>query len=259
MYLKTEALVLRETAYQDADKLLTLLTREGGRLTARARGVRSRSSRLKGACQLLAYGEFTLMERSGYYTVTEAELREPFHGLRTDLEKLSLASYLAQLGETLSDADAANPALTRLLLYALDALARLNRPQLLVKAAAELRLLCMSGFAPSMEGCAVCGAPHPDRFRVGEGMLHCAACRSALGEGLSLPLTPGALDAMRYIVAAPLERLFQFNLPAASQESLSAATETYLLTQLERGFSALDFYKSLLYQDFNAPVEPGTT
>ena len=45
MYLKTNALVLREVAYQDADKLLTLLTQDYGCLTARARGVRSRSSR----------------------------------------------------------------------------------------------------------------------------------------------------------------------------------------------------------------------
>jgi len=252
MYLKTDALVLRETAYQEADKLLTLLTRDGSRLTARARGVRSRSSRIKSACQLLAYAEFTLQERAGRYTVTETELHEAFPGIRSDLEKLSLASYLAQLGETLSDADAANPELTRLLLYALDTLSRSDRPQMLVKAASELRLLCMAGYAPSLDGCAVCGAPHPDRFRVGEGLLHCAACREKLGSALSLPLTPGALDAMRYIAAAPLERLFRFGLPEASLESLNAVTETYLLTQLEHGFSALDFYKSLLY----TPVPP---
>ena len=100
MYLKTNALVLRETAYQDADKLLSLLTPDHGCLTARARGVRSRSSRLKAACQLLTYGEFTLLERQGRYTITEAVMLNPFQKLRDDLEKLSLGSYLAQLGET---------------------------------------------------------------------------------------------------------------------------------------------------------------
>ncbi len=245
MYLKTNALVLREVAYQDADKLLTILTQDYGRLTVRARGVRSRSSKLKAACQLLAYGEFTLLERQNYHTVMEAQLLEPFQGLRADLDKLSLGSYLAQLGETLSDADADNPELLRTLLFALDALSRLDRPQGVVKAAAELRLLCLSGFMPSLDSCAVCGNPHPTQFHVGQGVVHCPECKSLLENGLSLPLTPGALDAMRYICDAPLERLYRFDLPSTSLKCLEDAVETFLLTQLERGFSALDFYKSL--------------
>ena len=252
MYLKTNALVLREVAYQDADKLLTVLTQDYGRLTVRARGVRSRSSRLKGACQLLSYGEFTLLERQSFYTVTEAQLLESFQGLRSDLDKLSLGSYLAQLGETLSDADADNPELLRVLLYALDALARQGRPQRLVKAATELRLLCLAGFMPDLAGCAVCGEAYPTQFHVGQGVLHCLGCKQVLEPGLSLPLTPGALDAMRFICSAPLERLYRFELPEPSMKSLADAVETFLLTQLERGFTALDFYKSLQLQEDGA-------
>lgn len=50
MYIKTDGIVLREVAYQDSDKLLTVLTREYGKLTVRARGVRSSRSRSKAAC-----------------------------------------------------------------------------------------------------------------------------------------------------------------------------------------------------------------
>ena len=52
MYIKTDGIVLREVAYQDSDKLLTVLTREYGKLTVRARGVRSSRSRSKAACVL---------------------------------------------------------------------------------------------------------------------------------------------------------------------------------------------------------------
>lgn len=245
MYLKTNALVLREVAYHDTDKLLTILTQDYGRLTVRARGVRSRSSKLKAACQLLAYSEFTLLKRGNYYTVTETELLESFQGLRADLDQLSLGSYLAQLGEALSDTDADSPELLRVLLYALDAISRLKRSQTLVKATTELRLLCLSGFMPSLEGCAVCGQRYPTQFHVGQGVIHCPGCKPQLEDGLSLPLTSGALDAMRYICDAPLDRLYHFDLPSPSCEKLANAAETFLLTQLERGFSALDFYKSL--------------
>ena len=72
MYFKTEGLVLRETEYQDADKLLTVLTKDRGKLTLRARGVRSRNSRLKSGCQLLAYSEFTVYEGRNTQSVQEA-------------------------------------------------------------------------------------------------------------------------------------------------------------------------------------------
>ena len=52
MHYKVEGLVLRETDYKDNDKLLTILTKDQGRLTARARGVKSKTSKLKSGCQL---------------------------------------------------------------------------------------------------------------------------------------------------------------------------------------------------------------
>ena len=135
MYIKTDGIVLRGVAYQDSDKLLTVLTREYGKLTVRARGVRSSRSRSKAACQLLAYSEFTLLERGGRYVVTEATAKEMFPELRNDLELLSLASYFAQAADVLSPEGEENPPFVSLLLNALYALGRLGLPQKLVKAA----------------------------------------------------------------------------------------------------------------------------
>ena len=85
MYEKTEGIVLRETEYKDADKLLTVLTREHGKITVKARGVKSGRSRSKAACQLLTYSEFTLLEKQGRYVITEAVPKEMFSELRTDI------------------------------------------------------------------------------------------------------------------------------------------------------------------------------
>ncbi len=245
MYLTTEGLVLRETAYQDTSKLLTVLTRNNGRLTFKARGVNRRSSRIKAPCQLLAFSEFTVNENKGYYTIYEAEAKELFPPLRGDLERLSLSSYIAQLLETVSQEDWANPALLELGLSALYALSYRNRPQRLVKAAFELRLMCLAGYTPMLDGCALCGEDQPDRFNVTMGALQCAACSSA-DDGLRMPIDAGCLAAMRYIVQAPLKKVFSFSLGEASLKLLGDVTETYLLTQLERGFSTLDFYKSII-------------
>ena len=96
MYLKTQGLVLRVTEYRDSDALLSVLTREQGLMTFKARGVRSRRSQIKSACQLLAFSEFTVLERQGYYTVSEAVCIEMFQPMRNDIELLSLCSYFAQ-------------------------------------------------------------------------------------------------------------------------------------------------------------------
>ena len=116
MYLTIQGLVLRVTAYNDADALLTVLSRDQGKLTLKARGLRRKNSPLTAPCQLLAYGEFMLFEYRGMYTINEAHSIELFQPLRKDLQKLSLATYFAQVAELLSQEDMPNPELLSLLL-----------------------------------------------------------------------------------------------------------------------------------------------
>lgn len=195
MYLKTQGLVLRVTEYRDSDAMLTVLTKEQGLMSFKARGVRSRRSQLKSACQLLCFSEFTLLERQGYYTVSEAVCLEMFQPMRNDIELLALCSYFAQAAELLSQQDVNDGEVLSLTLNSIYALCKLKRPQMLVKAAFELRMMVIAGFSPMVDGCAVCGSETPDRFDVAGGMAVCAGC-SAPGS-LRLPLSPASLAAMR--------------------------------------------------------------
>lgn len=245
MYEKTEGIVLRETEYKDADKLLTVLTREHGKITLRARGVKSGRSRSKAACQLLTFSEFTVSEKQGRYTVTEAVAKEMFPELREDIELLYLASYFAQVTDAVAQEEDASPELLSLLLNALYALAKLKKPQMLVKAVFELRLACIAGFLPDLRACAVCGHPNPNRFNVTQGILQCAECRNEATDGIRMPVSEGSLAAMRYIAFADPKRLFSFSLSDGALQELNGLTESYLTMRLERGFFTLDLYKSL--------------
>ena len=251
MYYKTEGIVLRETPYRDADKILTVLTRDSGKITLKARGVRKNTSQLKSACQLLAYSEFLYQDYGGYFTVKEATCREMFEELSRDVEKISLAFYFAQVAEVLSEEDSPNPALLSLLLNSLYVLAKKDLPQLLVKTAFEWRMACLSGYEPDLGGCAVCGNETPDRFNVRGGVLQCRGCLQEDLPGLRMPIGPGALSALRYIVYCDEKKLFSFRLGDAALRELSGISETYLMTQLERSFSTLDLYKSLFHTNFS--------
>ena len=245
MYLTVQGIVLRVTDYNDRDALLTVLSRNHGKLTVKARGLRRKNSPLIAPCQLLAYGEFTLFEYRGQYTINEAHAIELFQNLRRDLTKLSLGTYFAQVTELISQEDLPNPELQSLLLNCLYALSKLDLPEERVKAVFELRVACLAGYTPDLFGCHVCGSQTPDRFDLSAGQLECAGCKNLGSGGIRIPVTSGMLEAMRYICLCDPRKLLSFQIGEQTQKQLAGLSEAYLTTQLERGFSTLDFYKSL--------------
>ena len=246
MYLTIQGIVLRVTDYNDKDALLTMLTRRHGRLTVKARGLRRKNSPLIAPCQLLSYGEFTLFEYRGQYTINEAQSIELFTPLRRDLTKLSLGTYFAQVSEVLSQEDMPNPELQSLLLNCLYALSRLDLPESQVKAVFELRLMCLAGYEPDLSCCAQCGAAEPDEpwFSPRGGAVYCAHCRGASSSAVT-PLLPETLTAMRHIVNADPKKIFSFTLGDAGRKQLAHVCEDYTATQLERGFASLDYWKKV--------------
>ncbi len=247
MHIVTQGLVLREVNYKESDKILTVMTAEGGKRTVKARGCRRRGSQLAASAQLLAYSDMTLFEYKDYYSLNEAVSIEQFWRVKGDVECLALGSYFAEVMETVAEEGRADRPLLSLILNSLYALDKLKKPQRLVKSAFELKLMSLVGYEPMLDGCAVCDREEPaqPRFHLSQGVLHCAECRGSIGDGVSMPITPAALAAMRHVVYGDPKRLFSFAVDPEGMARMGDLTEAYLLTQLERGFRTLDFYKSL--------------
>lgn len=246
VYEVFRGLVLRQTETKEADKILTVLTAEKGKISVIARGARRKGSRLAAASQLLVFSEMTAYESKGWYMLTEASTLQLFPGLREDVERLSLASYFAEIVEGLSFEGESAEETLRLLLNALYALGELKKPMDAVKAAFELRLLCIAGFAPLLEECGACGKTEMPlaAFDIADGELFCADCAAKRGGELRA-VDGGALSAMRHIACCDQKKLYAFHLSEESQKRLSQATEDFLLRQLDRRFRTLDFYHSL--------------
>lgn len=246
MHMTTAGVVLREVNYKESDKILTVLTREAGKLTISARGCQRKNSAIAAVSQLLCYSELTLYEYRGRWSIREGEVLREFRGVRSDLDRLALGAWFAELTEALTPEEVPAPEVLSLLLNALHVLEATDRPLKLVKAAFELKLMALAGYEPRLERCAVCGRePEQPRFHLNQGVLHCPGCREALGTGISLPLDAGSLAAMRHVLYGDGRKLFSFRLSPASLEQMGAASEAFVLTQLERGFRTLDFYKQL--------------
>ncbi len=241
MHIKTVGLIVREVRYQENYKLLTILTPELGKLTAKFTIPKGKNTSKAAACQLLSYSEFTLFQRSGRLTVQEAVPVSLFPALGQDLELLALSSYFAQVAEMVAQEDCPNPELLSLVLNSFHGLAKLHKPPRLVKAVFELRLIALAGYTPRIQRCDRCG-DIPDLFDVDNGVALCKGCVGPIG----LPsMSQGAWQAMCHILHGDPQKLFSFTLPQAQLDNLGRLTELYLCTQLERSFSTLDFYKSL--------------
>ncbi len=247
MYTTTRGLVIREVNYKEADKILTVLTDTEGKLTVSARGARRKSCKYAAATQLFSFSEMTLFGNKNRWSLNEAETREQFLGLREDIEKLALASYIAEALEAVSDEDMPNPQVLQCGLNSLYALSSGLCPPEQIKAVFELRLMCLSGYEPDISACSVCGREEPEEpcLSIEGGEIHCRGC-AVRGGGRSVQLCNGSLAAMRHIVLAPAKRIFSFSLAGEAMGRLSSACENYMLYHTGRGYGALDYYKSLI-------------
>ena len=245
-HIVIRGLVLRETETKEADKILTLLTAERGKLSVIARGARRKNCKFAACAQSLVWSEWTLYQRGQWYYAGEGATLELFGGLRSDLEAMALGFYLAELTEAVTTEESPAGELLRHLLDGLYALSALGKPPDLVKPAFELKLLCLAGYEPLADSCAFCGSPEPEspQLDVVQGVLRCGSCGGGEG-GWSLPLCRDSLAALRHIVYGDPRRLYAFRLGPEPLKRLSDAAEAFLNAQLERSFRTLDFYKSL--------------
>lgn len=244
--LVTKGIVLRATATKEADYILNILTDSLGRITVVARGARRKGSRIAAGSELLAFSELVLYQRGNWYYLDEASTISLFDGIRRDIELLSLASYFAEMTECVTAEDEPVPEILSLLLNSLYALDTLQKPQSIVKAAFELKLLALSGYEPLLDGCAVCGTHNPKEpvFDAQQGVLLCRECAGHGGGGL-LPLDAGSFAAMRHVLFSEPKRMLSFSLSGETEKRFAAACEVFAQVQLDRRFKTLDFYKSM--------------
>jgi len=253
-----EGVILRQYK-TETDRILHILTAQHGVLTAYANGANKPRSALAASTELLCYCSFVLFQNRDRYVVDKADTIRIFFGIREDIERLALASYIAQLSDEVCPHGVEAGGHLRLLLNTLHYIEREQRPRALLKALFELRILTLSGFMPNLVACRECACYEAEvmYFSPGRGDLICGDCmKNASGEQPGIPVPRGVLAAMRHIIYAPPERLFSFSLSEEGLSVLARAAEQYLTHQVEKTFSSLEFYRGLIAtQQIAPPVE----
>ena len=256
-----DGVVVRVRDSGDRNRYLQILTAEKGRITVLSNGSRSMRSPQIAVSQLYTYANFEYYRKGTVNILKGGSSIQPFYGLSENIDRLNLASYLCDLTCELTDEGEEARDMTRLLLNSLHAISRDLRPQEMIKGAFELRAAVISGYAPDLSGCSVCGERHAELFYldVMNGALVCGGCHEKqqriprlaaeedLREAEILGMISGSVcEAFRYCATAPLNRLLSFELRDADElRMFSKVAETYLLSHIGHGFDSLSFYHTM--------------
>lgn len=198
---RDQGIVLRAIKLGEADRIVTILTAEHGKVRAVAKGVRKTTSRLGARVEPARHVALQLYEGRELDTITQAETIEHFREIRDDLDRLTRAVALCEAADQLAPEREPHPRLYQMLLGALRTLAAQPAPA--VVGAFYLKLLAAEGNEPLLDACAVCGTEIDlVAFDLDHGGVLCRGCRGS-APGAS-PVSAGGLLFMRRVLGGDL-------------------------------------------------------
>ncbi len=243
--LKVKGIVLRETAVGEADKILTLLTQEYGKLSVSARGARKPKSPFVAGSQLFSYCNFVICEGRNIHMLNQLEIIDTFHTIPKDIIKLSYGVYMLEVLEKISLENTPSEDVLLLIVKVLRVLSKSNRDPKLITRIFEFRMMALSGYMPETVYCVDCGKimEAPCGFSAHLGGVVCEDCRSK--NRYVHTISKGALYTIQYILSSPLTELFNFAVSEEILKELSSIAKTYINSHIENNFKTLDFLEQL--------------
>jgi DNA repair protein RecO (recombination protein O) len=240
---RVEAIVLRHTDWGEADRLLWLFTREIGKVKVVAKGVRKPRSRKAGHLEPFTRVELLLAHGRDLPIVTQAEAKDVYPELRTNLVRVGYASYIVELLDRFTYEEGENFALYRLLGETLARIDKETDPAFAVRYY-EIRLLDLVGFRPQLLHCVNCGEEiraEDQFFSFEKGGVICPKC-SSNETGVRLVSMP-ALKILRHFQRSNYTEAQRLRLSSAVDRELENLMGQYLTYLLERGLNTPAFLK----------------
>ncbi|HHY98054.1 MAG TPA: DNA repair protein RecO [Firmicutes bacterium] len=252
---RTEGVILRNQLLGEADRIVTIYTRERGKVRAVARGARRPRNRFVGSSQPFTLADFLIFDNKGLDNISQIEIKESFAELRDDLGLMARASYLAELLCQVMEEEEANPEIYRLLVacyYLL--LEAKNSPSVdpdSVLCLYEAQLLKFLGYAPLLDGCMGCHAPLDARaytFYTSLGGVLCDACRDkgTRPESPGIKVSKGTIETLKYLLNCDPGKLRNFRMSRSTKVELQQVLRSHIDFRLEVPLKSRNFLEHFL-------------
>lgn len=254
MMTKVRGLILKVNKLSENDALFTVLCEDMKKITLISKGIRSLKHKDFAAMQAFCYNEFELKGNGGFFSVSSASIINNFYDIRTSVDKVSFATYFAEVAKVASEYLEGDNEYFRFLLNCLyfvenaekkmlenDILTELKR----IKTIFEFITCAKSGFEPYLDMCVKCnGVSLLEYFDIYNGGMMCKKCASEY----SIPVYEKLVKFINFILHKDLKTVFNTsNITSALIEDANIISEKYLSGKLEYYFKSLDTLKKISY------------
>ena len=200
---KERGIVLRSMKLGEADKIVTILTQGSGKVRAVAKGIRRTNSKFGARLEPFTHVSLLLYQGRNLDTVTQAEIVSPFRRTRSEFGLIAAGETMVEAVDRVAEEHERNVRLFMLLLSGLRTLELMPADPAAVAESFLLKLLSLSGFHPSLQACAVCGALNPSLFSSGQGGAVCEGC-AEYGAG---PVSAESLQLLAHLAGADIREV----------------------------------------------------
>lgn len=243
---RVTAVVLRHADWGEADRLVTLFTREQGKVRALAKGARRIRSRKAGHLEPFTQVTLQLARGRDMPIITQAETLAAYLPIRDDLLRTGYAAYIIELLDRFTyEESSESAALFRLLIETLGRIAAEPDPWLAVRVY-EMRLLDLLGFRPQLFQCANCQReilPEDQFFSPQIGGVICPRC--GLGLPGLWPVDVATLKYLRHFQRSNYAQARRANPVAAARKAVETLLQGYFTYLLERELNTPGFLKKI--------------
>lgn len=243
---KSLCIVLRTADYRDNDKMLTLFSREAGKIDALSRGCKKGTSSLLACSQIFTCGMYSYYIRHGKYYISQCEITDSFYGLREDVERFSAAAYIVEAAEKIINHDESNERLFALVANCLYAL-KTEAVNLHVLIFFMVKYADIAGYRPNIYSCVICGKKTMktgNNFSCREGGIVCAGCSKTLKN--IKPVTSDAICAIHEIITLPAKSVLFFKKEKSVLYELYEIFLVFIEDKLEKRLTSAEFLKRII-------------
>lgn len=244
MLKEAEGIVIRTRDYGEGHAIVTLFTREQGKMAVVARGVKKTRSRLAFLCQPFTHGRFLFFQGGGMPSLSQGEVLHAFRGLGGDLLNTAYAGYITELVDRLTGELEPHPGLFAQYLEALHAIESGADRQVIARIM-EMKLLTVAGYLPQLDHCLRCRARLAQAFwfDIGAGGIICSDCARHATQ--LLPLSSASLRLLRLFRQIDLRNLGKVSLKQETRRQLEQVMSGLLETHAGIASKARAFIQQL--------------
>jgi len=222
---KLEGIVIHAMDYGETNKIVTLYTKELGKVGVMARGAKKPRSKLSAGSQFLTYGLYLFTKGKGLGTLQQADPINPLRYIKADIERMAHASYIVDVIHKLSDKDVRDATIYQWVYQLLHHMDKGLDPQVLTFIY-EIKMLSVLGIDAEVDRCVKCGQNEEGiAFSVSQGGILGRCCYHL--DSNALKISPASARLLRMFKYVQLDRIGKIALKEETKKELKMVIDAY--------------------------------